>query len=119
MSSFNGADYFGSGPHSFAQGPRGKQWARNVDLGTSDPGIQILGDHTPTVEVQGRLTAPDAAGLKALTDALEAAAGSKGDLVDDSGRTWEEQTLIEIVYDGPSLAGRTVSIGYRALFAGG
>lgn len=118
MSSFNGTDYFGSGPHSFSVGPSGKQWARWVDIGTADPGIAMLGDHTATVEVRGRLVGASAAALFALADALEGGAGDKGDLVDDLGRTWGGMKLLDVVYDGPPVAGREWSIGYRALFAG-
>lgn len=117
MSSFNGEDLFGSGPCTFASGPRGKQWARAVDLGSSDPGITVLGDHTRTVEVRGRLTAATTADLAALTDAIEDQAGNKGDLIDDAGRTWSGLTLVEVVYDGPPEAGRVWSIGYRVLLA--
>ncbi|MDP1663406.1 MAG: hypothetical protein Q8L55_15960 [Phycisphaerales bacterium] len=117
MSSFNGEDLFGSGPCTFASGPRGRQWARAVDLGTSDPGLTVLGDHTLAVEVRGRLTAASAAALAALTDALEDQAGNKGDLIDDAGRTWEGITLVEVVYDGPPEVGRVWSVGYRVLLA--
>lgn len=117
MSSFAGADYFASGPHAFAVGPRGKQWIRPVDLGSATAGIQVLGDHALTVEVNGRLTASSHAALATLADALEAAAGTKGDLTDDTGRTWTALRLLDVAYDGPPQTGRTVSIGYRALFA--
>ncbi|HYC99837.1 MAG TPA: hypothetical protein VEB22_01300 [Phycisphaerales bacterium] len=118
MSSFDGLDLFGSGPCTFTAGPRGSQWARKIDLGTNDAGIHILGAHTVSVEVRGRLTAANAAALKAVTDALDAAAGNKGDLVDDTGRTWPDLTLIEIVYEAPPESGRLWSIPYRAYFAG-
>ncbi|MFT3687067.1 MAG: hypothetical protein QM783_19450 [Phycisphaerales bacterium] len=117
MSSFNATDYFGSGPHTFTVGPRGQQWARSIDLGTPVAGIQTLGDHTPTIEVRGRLTAADATALNTLTGALEAAAGTKGTLTDDSGRSWSDVTFVEIAYDGPPQTGRLISLGYRALFA--
>lgn len=118
MSSFNGTDYFGSGPHTFAVGMSGKQWARWVDLGTPDPGLTMLGDHTLTVEVRGRLVGASAAALFALTGALEGAAGIKGDLIDDLGRTWSGLKMLDVVYDGPPSAGREWSVAYRVLFAG-
>jgi hypothetical protein len=117
MSTFAGADLFGSGPHTLSVGPRGKQWARSIDLGTPSAGIEVLGDHTTSIEVRGRLTAADTTALNAIAAALESAAGSKGTLVDDSGRTWADLTLIEVVYDGPPQTGRLVSIAYRTLFA--
>ncbi|HZW08091.1 MAG TPA: hypothetical protein VFF65_13290 [Phycisphaerales bacterium] len=118
MSTFDGLDLFGSGPCTFTAGPRGSQWARNVDLGTPAAGIQVLGGHTVSVEVRGRLTAATAPALKAVTDALEAAAGVKADLIDDTGRTWPDLTLIEIVYEAPPESGRLWSIPYRAYFVG-
>ena len=117
MSSFAGTDYFGSGPHAFSVGPRGKQWARKVDLGLAEAGIQTLGNHTLAVEVRGRLVAADAPALFALSGALEGASGGKGDLADDAARLWEGMTLVEVKYDGAPQAGRQWSIGYRALFA--
>ncbi len=118
MSSFHATDYFGSGPHTFTVGPIGKQWARWVDLGAGDPGIVMLGDHTVTVEVRGRLVAASAGALVALTAALEGAAGDKGDLADDGGRVWTGVKLLDIAYDGPPVLGREWSVGYRAVFAG-
>lgn len=117
MSSFNSEDLFASGPCTFEVGPRGQQWARKVDLGVSAPGIEVLGDHTTTVRVHGRLTAASAAALTTLGDALEAQVDSKGDLVDDTGRTWSGLTMIEVVYEGPHDVGRLWSVGYTALFA--
>lgn len=114
MSSFNSEDLFSSGPCTFEVGPRGLQWARKIDLGMSAPGIEVLGDHTPTVRVRGRLTAASAAALTTLTDALEAQVNTKGDLFDDAGRTWSGLTMIEVLYDGPPEVGRVCSIGYTA-----
>lgn len=116
MSSFNATDYFGSGPHTFASGPLGKQVERKLDLGMLDAGLEVLGDYMATVTVSGRLVAASAAALRTLTGALEGAAGVKGDLIDDTDRTWESLTLAEIRYDGPPQAGREWSIGYRVLF---
>jgi hypothetical protein len=115
VSSFNGQDLFGSGPCTFTPGPRGGQWASKIDLGSPDPGIDVLGDHPVSVEVRGRLTAASAAALTDLAGAIEAQAGTKGDLVDDGGRTWSGVRLIEVAYDGPPECGRLFSIGYRVL----
>ena len=117
MSSFDSLDLFASGPCVFEAGPRGRQWARKVDLGTDEPGIQVLGDHTLTVRVRGRLSAASAAALTTLSDALEAQVDSKGDLIDDDARMWKGLTMIEVVYEGPPEVGRLWSVGYTALFA--
>lgn len=117
MSSFNGTDCFGSGPHEFSVGPRGLQWATKLSLGTVDGGIDAVGEHTLTVEVRGRLVASSAAALGTLAGTLESLTSNKGDLVDDTGRTWEAIRMLEVVYDGPATVGRVWSVGYRVLFA--
>jgi hypothetical protein len=120
-STFKGIDYFGSGPHRFASGRRGR---RLVALSTlsgvvTDAGSLEFGDLEIRVEVRGRLRAASDAALWVIRDAITAEGDStvgSGVLVDHHGQSWSTMKLLSYEEDGPTDRGREVSVGYTALF---
>lgn len=116
MSTFDGTDYFSSGPHHAAEGPRGGQWVRRTDLLLAQGGFAQLGPHQRVVTVQGVLSAATPAAAVGLLDALASRCGDKGDLADDLGRLWAGLTLIDVTPLGPPAVGRVATQAYRAVF---
>lgn len=120
-SSFKGIDFFGSGAHRFSMGKRGR---RLLSLATvsglvTDSGTLEFGDREIRIEVRGRLIANDEPSLWALRDAIVAQTDSSvgsGVLVDPYGHSWNTIKLLSFEENGAVDHGRTVSIGYVALF---
>lgn len=120
-SSFKGNDLFGSGPHVFEVGRQGR---RIVSLSAlsgdpSVPGTIETGDYELRVTVKGRLVAGSESGLWLLRDAIAAEAAfnvAGGNLVDHHGRVWSGVKLFWVEWSGAVGRGRTLNIGYEALF---
>lgn len=117
-STFNGVNYFGSGPHRFILARAGRyllgpfrgpnathQW---VDQGKAD--LVII--------QRGRLVAASVAALWALIDPIRALAElpQTGALVDHHGRTYTGMTLAWFELDGPIDRGRQASAGYTIFY---
>lgn len=120
MSSFNGVDLFGSGPHRFMLPPAGYQFAPRLSLGLGGPGVSIVGLAQVLVTVSGRLVAPDLAGLEALMQEIRTAAdpaANVGQLIDNHGRIYEDMTFLRCQFGERTDRGREVSVTYVATFA--
>lgn len=121
MSSFKGNNLFGSGPHTFEEGRRGRRTVSYASV-AGDPtldGSFTAGDLERRVTVVGRLVATTASALWALRDAIAteaASTGTAGTLDDGHGRTWGGMKLLGFEVDGPTDRGRVFSVGYAAEF---
>jgi len=114
-STFTGLDLFGSGPHRFVIKPVGMLFLPPL---TADP-LQITTDVVTQLELAiiqtGRLVAASDAALWALVDTIEQKVEIplKGSLVDHSGRSWLNMTMLRFVPDDRIDRGRVVSLSYR------
>jgi len=120
-SSFKGVDLFGSGAHRFVVGKQGR---RLVSLAAvsgliTDAGTLEFGDRETRVEVRGRLVAASESALWTLRDAIVAQGVStvgSGVLEDRYGHQWSTMKLLSFEPESAVVHGRTVSLGYVALF---
>ncbi|MCA9302509.1 MAG: hypothetical protein KC996_00155 [Phycisphaerales bacterium] len=120
-SSYKGEDLFGSGPHVFREQRRGR---RVVSLAAvagdvTQDGSAEYGDYELRVEVRGRLVSATEAGLWSLRDAITDEADSSvgsGLLEDAHGHEWSGVKLLSFEPSGETDRGRTVSVGYTAMF---
>jgi len=120
-SSFKGEDLFGSGPHVFREQRRGRRVVSLAAVAgdvTQDGSVEF-GDVELRVEVHGRLVSSTEVGLWALCDAItdeaESTAGS-GLLEDAHGHEWAGVKLLSFEPSGETERGRTISLGYTAVF---
>ena len=121
MSSFRGADLFGSGPHRFAVGERGQALVPLSVLFDNPAlaGRQAVGDLELQVVVAGRLVAETESALWVLREAIAAASAQAlgtGTLVDSAGRSLEGMRLVSFEEDDRVDRGRVWSVGYRCVF---
>lgn len=119
MSSYNGSDLFGSGPHRFVLGPLGEYVLRMARVDPFQAGSQAVGPLEETVTVRGRLVALTEEGLWGLVDAIHAELTDPptvATLVDEHGREWEGMSFIRFEAAEPTQRGRERSLGYEAGF---
>ncbi len=121
-SSFNGQDLFGSGPHRFQEGRRGYLVLPDESAFTPTTNNIAYGVFELQVFVRGRLVSSSESGLWAIRDALQTALDAyavsalRADLVDGSGRTWEDMTFVRLEVGEEIDRGRVVSVPYEARF---
>ncbi len=112
---FDGHSLFDSGPHRIAMRARGRLWfpPLTLDEFTEDT-IVIATPREPALVQTGRLVAQSESALWSLADAIVALAEEArvGDLVEHSGRTWPQMTMLRFEPTGPIDIGRVVSLGY-------
>lgn len=119
MSSFDGEDLFGSGPHEFRQNTQGYLVVQNGTPGSPAPGSTVLGLLELDVIVEGRLVAGSAAALWDLRDAITDLFGPSptvGTLIGNDGRQWASMSFIRYEELGAVEHGRVYSIAYKATF---
>lgn len=120
MSSFNGDDLFGSGPHRFAVGREGRRVVPFAAISDpSAPGSFTAGDLELRVTVTGRLTADTEPDLWTLRDDITARAASTTDaatLIDDHGREWTGVKMLTFTPGQTTDRGRAFSLAYTAEF---
>jgi hypothetical protein len=119
MSSFNGRDLFGSGPHRITAGVVGELVVDNFRLGRPGSGSTPLGPLELNVVVTGRLIAPAPSALWNLREAIETLLESPpiaGTLTDGNGRAFENMSFIRFEPLGPVEFSRVASLSYMALF---
>lgn len=119
MSSYNGVDLFGSGPHRLVEGRRGQVLLSELGFSPPLPGTSAIGLGEVNVTVIGRLRASTEAGLWALRDAIVAQLTSPpgvATLADGRGRTWTGISLVQFRVGDRVDRGREWSVSYRARF---
>ncbi|MBI1373911.1 MAG: hypothetical protein GC159_14405 [Phycisphaera sp.] len=96
MSSFNGQDLFGSGPHRFVVHGVSMRHATHESPGTDGVRLTAMGHTARRVDQYGTLTADDVATMQQRLDAIEAAIdGEPAELVDDLARVWSNIVMLE------------------------
>jgi hypothetical protein len=120
MSSFQGANLFGSGPHRFALGVQGQSVVANYVIGATPPnGSTAQGLRELDITVRGRLVSSSESGLWTLRDAVVAKLTDPvqtGTLVDQHGRSWTGMSFIEYKEGDRVDRGRVRSVEYTAVF---
>lgn len=119
MSSYNGLDLFGPGPHRFRLAPIGQQVQARSALSLGLPGVDSIGAAQVVVVVSGRLTAIDHDQLKERLDDLRAQADlwpTTGVLVSNTSFTWNLMSFARFTPAEFVDCGREVSLAYEALF---
>ena len=119
MSSFNGEDLFGSGPHEFRLSTQGYLVVQNGTPGSPAPGSTVLGVLEVDVIAEGRLVAVSAAALRDLRDAITDLLGPSptvGTLIGNDGHQWASMSFIRYEELGAVEHGRAYSIAFKATF---
>ncbi len=121
MSSFDGEDIFGSGPHRFHLGTLGAQLAGAAELSgdPGKPGEEAVGLLDGQVIVRGRLVAETDEGLADRLDAIRAKLSHPpvvGALVDGHGATYTDMSFVSFTPTDRVDRGVRVSMGYAARF---
>ena len=118
MSSFDGVDLFGSGPHRASRDRLGQLVVSDFAFGGIGPDGYPVGLREPVIVVTGRLVGASEAGLRAVRAAVEAKLTDppqEGDLVTPDGHTYAGYSFVE--YDESVVdRGRVWSVFYRAVF---
>ncbi len=120
MSSFNGQDLFGSGPHSIRPGAWERQLQRRGFAGVDGELLLDMGLRSRAIQQTGRLQGVSAAAVAALVSAIEAYQdGLPYALVDDHGQTFSTVILEQFQPTSPIRRGRgfwcDYTISYRQL----
>jgi len=96
MSSFNGQDLFGSGPHRFHVRGVAMRHEQHAMPGADGVRVTALGRTGRTIDQAGTLLADDIGAMQSQLDAIEAAIdGQPADLVDADARTWTNVVMLE------------------------
>jgi hypothetical protein len=121
MSSFDGSDLFGSGPHRFHIGPRGDE-LRAMMIVNGDPsqaGLQTVGPLDADILVRGRLIADSDAALQALLSTISTKLADPpvtSDLEDNHATTYSGFSFISFTPADRIDRGAKVSLAYTARF---
>ena len=120
MSSFNGVDLFGAGPHSFSLNGWPRQQVRRSFAGIDGEAVVDMGRRSRVIDQAGRLEASTAGELEALIGQIETYAdGQAYCLIDNHGLSCETVILEQFELDGPIHTGRCIwcnyTIRYRQL----
>jgi len=120
MSSLDGQDLFGSGPHSFRTGAWEQALQRRAIPGLDGELVLSQGRRSRVIAQTGRLQATSASGLASLVAQVEARCdGRTHALVDSAGRTFTNVILERFELTSPIQRGRgfwcEYSIQYRQL----
>lgn len=119
MSSFNGLNLFGSGPHRFYHGKRGQLLSFDLFNGGTGGGSTANGLIDFEIIVRGRLVATSESALTALRDAIITQVQNTpvvGVLVDTQGRTFTGMSLVSFTERGRRDRGRVFSVRYEVIF---
>lgn len=117
-STFSGQSLFNSGPHRFDVGSAGRYLT--APLRGSNAFTYTRDDAKRELEIvqSGRLVATSESALWSLYDAVRAhaEAPTKATLVDHSGRSWTNMTMVSFDLLGPVDRGRVYSVSYRVRY---
>ncbi len=120
MSTIAGQSLFNSGPHRFVHGEVGRLWAPPLRLDALQDRIVVFPVNLELVIRQvGRLVGSSEADLWAQIATIQARCQSllNGSLVDNSGNTWTNMTLLSFEPSRAADRGRVVSLAYTAVYA--
>lgn len=117
-SSIGGQVLFNSGPHRFTVGRMGRLTRGPFSTPLDDPFTTDEGVRELLIIQSGRLVAASESLLWSQVDAIKAQAElpRNGALVDNSGRSWANMTLVRFEPDDRVDRGREFSLGYTALY---
>ena len=97
MSTFDGEDLFGSGPHRFHVGGLSLRHVLNETPGSRGIQLSHLGHHGRSISQVGDLIADDPGQMQALLSAIEAKLDGKiHTLIDDVGRAWMNTVMLSL-----------------------
>ncbi len=114
MSSFNGVDLFGAGPHSFSLNGWPRQQVRRSFAGIDGEAVVDMGRRSRVIDQVGRLEASTAGELETLIGQIETYAdGQAYSLIDNHGLTHETVILEQFELDGPIRTGRNIWCSYK------
>jgi hypothetical protein len=114
MSSYDGDDLFGSGPHRFAQRSAGVRVQQTTAPGVDGARLTMLGRSATRITQTGRLVAAEVPALLALRDAiLDKCDGRAADLVDGQGATSPNMVIVRFEMAGEIDIGRVCSLRYE------
>jgi hypothetical protein len=118
VSTIAGQGLFNSGPHRFRLRPVGTLAVPPLVLDSVQTTTAILDEIEVALEQTGRLIDTTPAGLWDQVEAIRAAAESRlnGTLIDETGRSWSDMTLLRFAMAGQLCRGRVVSVGYEAVY---
>ena len=95
MSSFDGEDLFGSGPHGFEVGGLSLRHVLKEVPGGQGVQLSGLGRQGRSIIQRGALVADDVTAMQVLIDAVEVKLdGLAHVLVDDLGRSWGDTVML-------------------------
>lgn len=120
-SRYKNDNIFGSGPHEFIVGRRGRRVV-SYSAAFNDatiPGSEQFGEFETRVEVRGRLVASSESSLRGLVDDILAytdESESAGTLEDGNGAEWDDVKLLNFEVLGDVDRGRVYSLRYTAAF---
>lgn len=119
-STYNGVQYFDSGPHRFIIGETGRIILPPFAGSNALPIWSDEGQQTLRITQRGRLIDDDEDGLWEQFRAIQTEAESDtiADLVDAGGQVWEDMRMVSVTATGPVDRGRVVSIGYEIEYIG-
>jgi len=117
VSSFDGQDLFGSGPHSIRPDGWERQLQRRGFAGVDGELVLDLGLRSRAIQQTGRLQGASAAAVAALVAAIEAYQdGQVHELTDDHGRTYSSAILEQFQATTPIRRGRGYWCDYAAVY---
>lgn len=118
MSTIAGQGLFNSGPHRFRLRPVGTLAVPPLVIDVVQTTTAILDQIEVALEQTGRLIDATPSGLWDQVEAIRQAAEARlnGVLIDETGRSWTDMTLLRFEMVGQLSRGRVVSVGYEALY---
>ncbi len=116
MSTIAGQALFNSGPHRFHFRKLGSLWFPPFALDPFQSGVDVTGPIELHIVQSGRLIASTNADLVAQINAIKAAGEAQltGALVDNTGQSWTNMTLLTFRPADSIDRGRTISLAYTA-----
>ena len=122
MSSFDGVNLFGSGPHAFAYTRRGHLVVPDLSLGGLTPQRIYLGLFELEIRVSGLLVSSSQAGLDGQRSAIMAKLSDPpvvGTLIGENGESWADMAFLGFEEVDITKRGRRLSVAYEAMFLRG
>ncbi|MAE62300.1 MAG: hypothetical protein CMJ49_13205 [Planctomycetaceae bacterium] len=117
MSSLNGNDLFGSGPHTIEVGGRSLRHASHQQPGADGQRVTALGRTPREIEQSGTLLADGPDGLTAQLDAIEEALGDPpAALIDQHGRQWDHVIMMRFSPKHVRRIGLRLGVDYRVTY---
>ncbi|MFG0258393.1 MAG: hypothetical protein ACF8GE_10870 [Phycisphaerales bacterium JB043] len=115
MSSLAGNSYFDSGPHRFTTRTLGSLVVPPLVIDHLQTKHTVLATLELVIEQRGRLIGSDWDDLWDQVDTIKSACETRvnGTLVDTSGRSWTNMSIVRFLPEDQADVGRVVSLAYR------